>query len=118
MEFSLVKVEVFIPREYINELRYKLNEIGALTIGGNYDNCMSYSMVVGSWRPLEGANPFNGQIGEICEAEEAKVEFCCKVELIKEVVKIIKIVHPYEVPVINILPIINGILINEILDND
>lgn len=116
MEFSLVKVEVFIPKEYIKELRYNLNEIGALTIGGNYDNCMSYSIVMGSWRPLKGANPFNGQIGEVCEAEEAKVEFCCKRELIKEVVNVIKTVHPYEVPVINVLPIINGMLIKEILD--
>ncbi|ARC83920.1 cutA1 divalent ion tolerance family protein [Clostridium argentinense CDC 2741] len=116
MEFSLVKVEVFIPKEYINKLRYKLNEIGALTIGGNYDNCMSYSMVLGSWRPLEGANPFNGEVGEICEAEEAKVEFCCKRELIKAVVEVVKEIHPYEVPVINVLPIINGMLIHETLD--
>ena len=78
-----------------------------MTIGGNYDNCMTVSKVIGSWRPLEGANPFEGSIGEICTAEEIKVEFCCKRDIVKAVVETIKRVHPYEVPVINIIPIVD-----------
>lgn len=107
MENKFVKIETFIPEEYIKQLRKSLNAIGALTIGGNYDNCMSYSKVIGSWRPLKGAHPFNGEVGEVCEAEECKVEFTCRAEIIKKVVETIKEVHPYEVPVINVIPVIN-----------
>ncbi len=107
MNFTLVKIETFIPEEYIRKLREELNLIGALTIDGIYDNCMSYSKVRGSWRPLEGANPFNGEIGVLCEAEEMKVEFCCTTGVYKEATETIRKVHPYETPVINVLPIID-----------
>lgn len=108
MQFNIFKIETFIPEEYVKELRKNLNDIGALTIGGNYDNCMSVSKVTGSWRPLEGADPFEGTIGEICEEEECKVEFCCKREIVKKAVDIIKKVHPYEEPVINIIPMLSA----------
>ncbi|MCH3964371.1 MAG: cytochrome C biogenesis protein [Clostridium sp.] len=97
------KIETFIPEEYVDNLRESLNEIGALSIGGNYDNCMSVSKVTGYWRPLEGASPFEGEVGRISMEEECKVEFCCKSTVVKKAVETIKRVHPYEVPVINIL---------------
>ncbi|MHB9946011.1 cytochrome C biogenesis protein [Clostridium botulinum] len=108
MEFELFKIETFIPEEYVKKLRKTLNYIGALTVGGNYDNCMTVSRVKGSWRPLGGSTPFNGDIGEICEAEECKVEFCCTREVLKNTITTIKKVHPYEIPVINIIPILNS----------
>lgn len=101
MEFKNVKVETFMPQEYFNELLEKLNSIGALTIE-NYDSCVSTSVVMGHWRALEGANPFEGKVGVLCEEEELKVEFKSKYELMDKIIEIIKEVHPYEVPVINV----------------
>jgi hypothetical protein len=106
MEYNFFKIETFIPEEYLKELRKSLNEIGALSIGENYDNCMAVSKVMGSWRALRGAHPFEGEVGEICEAEECKVEFCCSAQVLKSAVDTIKKVHPYEEPVINIIPIL------------
>lgn len=102
----MVKIECFIPEEYIEQLRDALNGIGALTVDENYDYCMAVSKVRGSWRALEGTNPYMGKIGEICEAEEAKIEFTCKKELYKVAVETIKQLHPYEKPVINVIPLI------------
>ncbi|MDP4146654.1 MAG: cytochrome C biogenesis protein [Bacillota bacterium] len=107
MEFSLVKIETYIPKEYIEKLRLELNNIGALTVDGCYDYCMAISKVIGFWRPMEEAHPFIGEVGDICSAEEIKVEFCCKMELYKNVIYIIKKNHPYEKPVINVLPMIS-----------
>ncbi|MFT8313690.1 MAG: divalent cation tolerance protein CutA [Clostridium sp.] len=104
MDFKFFKVETFIPKEYVEKLRESLNNIGALAIGGNYDNCMAVSKVTGYWRPLKGANPFNGEEGKLSKAEECKIEFSCKSEFLKEAVEVIKRVHPYEVPVINVVP--------------
>ncbi len=103
----MVKIECFIPEEYVGRLRDELNKIGALTVDGLYDYCMSVSKVKGSWRPLEGSSPYVGETGKICEAEEAKIEFTCKKELSKKAVQTIKNVHPYETPVINVIPLIN-----------
>lgn len=107
LNFENCKIETFIPEEYVDRLRERLNTEGVLTIGGNYDNCMSVSKVQGYWRPLSGANPFDGQVGKLSCEEECKVEFCCRSQLAKIAVDVIREVHPYEVPVINVLPMLN-----------
>lgn len=106
MEFKEVKIEIFVPEEYITKLRDELNKANALKIG-DYDNVISITKVKGYWRPLEGSNPFNGEVGQICKGEECKVELRCKREYVKNAIKVIKEIHPYEEPVINIIPIIN-----------
>lgn len=104
VKFEFVKIEVFIPEEFVKELRSELNKIGALTVDSKYDNCMAVSKMTGYWRPLEGADPYDGEIGKVSEAEECKVEFTCKYGIYEEVIATIKKVHPYETPVINVLP--------------
>ncbi|NFK10198.1 divalent cation tolerance protein CutA, partial [Clostridium botulinum] len=79
-----------------------------LTVGGSYYNVMTISRFKWGWIALVGSTPFNGDIGEICEAEECKVEFCCTKEVLKNTITTIKKVHPYEIPVINIIPILNS----------
>jgi hypothetical protein len=83
-----------------------LAKIGVGRIG-NYDHCMAMYLVQGSFRPLEGANPFEGKVGEINEGTEYKMEINCKRKLIEEAIKIIKSVHPYEEPLINVIPLAN-----------
>lgn len=106
MEFKTIKFETYIPESFIDQLREKLNKVGALTIDNIYDNCITTSKVTSYWRPLAGANPFLGEIGVLTQEEELKVEFCCTRDKMEEVVKIIKEAHPYEKPVIIIIPII------------
>jgi hypothetical protein len=108
MEFNEVKIEIYVPEEYVIKLRDGLNSINACRVG-NYDNCISIVNVRGYWRPLEGSNPFNGEVGEICEGNECKVEVRCKSEYIKDALKVIRKIHPYEEPVINVIPIINDL---------
>ena len=64
MNFKKVKIEIYIPAEYTPKLREALNNIGALGVG-NYDNVMTVTKITGYWRPLEGANPFDGKVNEI-----------------------------------------------------
>jgi len=106
MDFKYVKVEVLLPEEFIEEIRNKLNDIGVLT-RGKYDHVISYSYVKGYWRPMEDSKPYNGKIGEISFGTECKMEFRCLYEEIKEVKSIIESIHPYEEPVINILPMLS-----------
>ena len=102
---SNVKLEIFVPKSHLNALREALCAAGAGRIG-NYDSVLSYSIVSGSWRPLPGANPYDGEIGVLCQGEEYKVEVCCHVDKLAETVKAIKAVHPYEEPVINAFPLL------------
>ena len=73
---------------------------------GNYDSCMSSSEVIGYWRPLEGCNPYIGNEGEISKEPEVKVEVTVFTEAVDRTIEAIKKVHPYEEPVINVIPIL------------
>ena len=95
-------MEIYIPESHFPELREALKEVDAGHIG-NYDCCLSYSRVIGTWRPLTGTEPFIGNENEISEEEELKVEVTVKGERLKETLAAIKSVHPYEEPVINVM---------------
>lgn len=107
MDDSLVvKLEIFIPEEYIETLRDELNKVNVGVIG-NYDHCISISAVRGYYRPLAGANPFAGKVGKINTSTDCKVEVNCKREYVMDALKVIRRIHPYEEPLVNIIPLAN-----------
>ena len=105
-EFSEVKIEVYLPAENLSQIQSALHQVNA-GIVGNYDNVFATTEVTGHWRPLEGAKPAIGTIGEIETAPEIKIEINCKRELISEVLIAIRANHPYEEPLIRVIPILN-----------
>ena len=96
------KLEIFIPETHFADLRKTLQSVDAGHIG-NYDCCLSYSKVIGTWRPLPGTDPFIGEEGVISEEEELKVEVTVRGKQLDETISAIKEVHPYEEPVINVI---------------
>ena len=106
MELKNIKLETYIPESHLKDLQKALQEADAGHIG-NYDRCMSYYRVSGTWRPLEGANPYIGTPGEISEEPEIKVEVTLKAEQMEDVVTAVRRVHPYEEPVINLIPLLH-----------
>ena len=109
MVSETVKIEVFLPKEHIKPIVEAINRIGACRVG-NYDHVASVGEVSGFWRPLEGSRPFSGALGEISEGTECRLEVRCPRELASAAVKEIKRLHPYEEPVINIIPLLNDSL--------
>ena len=106
IEFANVKIEFFVPEEFIQPIRDALAEIGVGRIG-NYDHCISITDVRGYWRPLASAQPFQGDIGVISEGNECKVEVNCKRELVTAALQTIRRLHPYDEPLINVIPLCN-----------
>lgn len=103
-DFSYCKLEIFIPETHLPVLQEALQEVDAGHIGG-YDCCLSYSRVTGCWRPLAGAVPYLGRVGEISAEPELKVEAVCLTARVDETVEAVKRIHPYEEPVINVIPL-------------
>lgn len=104
-QMKSVKFEIFIPETYLTVLRQALRSVGAGQLG-NYDSCLAYSRVTGSWRPLEGASPYEGKVGELCEAPELKVELRVDADRAEETLAAIRAVHPYEMPEIFVIPLL------------
>ena len=104
--FTDVKLEIFVPQEYALKIRDQLAKIGVGRIG-SYDHCVAIYPVQGYFRPLPRADPFDGEIGKISETLEHKIEVNCKRELVNEAIKVIKSAHPYEEPLVNVIPLAN-----------
>lgn len=102
---ELYKLEIFVPEPWFPAVRAALWAADAGHIG-NYDRCLSWSRVRSCWRPLEGTCPFDGAVGQVTEAEEVKIEVCCRTERLAETVAAVKAAHPYEEPVINVLTLL------------
>lgn len=106
LDVKEVKLEIYVPEEYIEEIRDGLAAIGAGRIG-EYSHVVSWQSTKGYWKPLENSNPYNGEKGKICTGCEAKMEVRCLIENVGDAIRIIKEKHPYEEPVINVIPLLN-----------
>ena len=105
MDIRYVKLEIFIPKTHLSALRTALQTVDAGHLG-NYDSCFSYSRVTGTWRTLSGASPYIGDIGTISEEDELKVEVRIASEKLDETLDAIHYIHPYETPVIFVIPLL------------
>lgn len=98
------KIETFLPKESLEDIRSGLYELGLGKIG-KYNCCMSWYEVESSWKAIEGANPYIGKVGEIEFEPEYKLEFLCDKKDLKKAIAVIKKNHPYEEVGINIIPL-------------
>jgi dinuclear metal center YbgI/SA1388 family protein len=91
----LKKLVTFCPVDKAEQVRKALFEAGGGYIG-NYDSC-SYNVIgQGSFRPLENAHPYVGEIGKIHFEEEVRVETIFPAFAEQKIVKALLESHPYE----------------------
>lgn len=102
--FRCCKMEVFLPKTHLEALQEALRRVDAGHIG-NYDSCLSYSEVTSCWRSLAGSRPYLGEENAVSTEPELKVEFTCLREKADVTLQAVKRVHPYEEPVINVIPL-------------
>jgi hypothetical protein len=99
-----VKVVVYVPDAHAEEVRQAIGKAGGGVIG-NYSYSSFSSLGIGRYLPGPGAHPMVGTVGVHEKVEEERIEFTCSRQNLKNVVEIIKKVHPYEEIVIDIYPI-------------
>ena len=93
--------EVFIPEEYVKKVIENLQRYDLLT-EGYYADVYSTVDTTGHWKTLEGANPFDGEVGKQSIASEKIIKFRVKREFEELAYYLVKEVHPYESPFINV----------------
>ncbi len=106
VDINKVKIHVFVPEEKVSELRDAVCNAGAGVIG-NYTYCTSSSKVTGTFKPNTNANPYIGTKNTLDFVEEIDLEFICDIDKVKNVLNIIRTIHPYEEPAIDIVPILD-----------
>lgn len=107
MDIKEFGIEIHVPENYVEPIRNEINKLGACRIG-NYDHVMAVTQIVGYWRPLENSNPVEGEKGKINRGTQCMVTVRCPSDSVKQVLNKIYEIHPYEEPVINVIPLMNS----------
>ena len=100
----LDKVVVFVPVASADVVRAALHEAGAGRIG-DYDSASWSASGAGRFRPLDGADPAIGQVGELEVVEEERVEVVAPRSRRTAVVRALLAAHPYEEPAFDVVPL-------------
>lgn len=97
----MYKLAFFVPVAEAEPVKEAVFATGAGRIG-DYEACCFQTRGTGQFRPLEGADPHIGRVGDLEQVEELKVELVCEDALIKEALAALKEAHPYEEPAFDV----------------
>ncbi len=100
----LFKLAVFVPKDSVDAVREALGKAGAGWIG-NYSDCTFSTEGIGTFRPLEGTNPYIGTKGNLEKVEEFRIETVVSESILDKVVSSMISVHPYEEVAYDIYPL-------------
>ncbi|MGA4506730.1 hypothetical protein ACQB6R_00155 [Propionibacteriaceae bacterium G1746] len=92
----------YVPVDDTERVLAALFEAGAGNVG-DYDRCAWYTSGTGQFRPLAGANPTIGDIGQVEQVVENRVELTFPRRLRDTIVAALKRAHPYEEPAFHVL---------------
>ena len=92
---TLKKLVTFAPSKNAAEVRDALFDAGAGAIG-NYNECSFNLEGKGTFKPLEGSDPFTGKIGERHLEEEVRIEVIFPEYFQHQLINSLKKAHPYE----------------------
>lgn len=95
---SYKKIAVFVPKENEEEVRKALTAAGAGQIGPNYKDCTYTFEGIGRFTPINHANPTIGEIDQVEQVSEARIEVVFPEHLTQTIEKALFEAHPYEEP--------------------
>ena len=104
-EVALDKLVVFAPRDAADGVRRAVADAGAGKIGA-YDSCTFSTEGVGRFRPLEGADPAVGSVGEVETVAEVRIESLLPRSRREAVVAALRASHPYEEPAFDLIEVV------------
>jgi dinuclear metal center YbgI/SA1388 family protein len=98
----LDKLVVFVPVADADRLIDALSGAGAGRLG-DYERCAWTVPGTGTFRPLAGANPSVGSVGEVEQVQETRVEMVVPAARRAAVIAALRAAHPYEEPAFDLL---------------
>lgn len=100
------KLNIYVPGNAVDNLKNALFNIGC-GVQGNYCNCCYSSEGTGQFKPLEGSNPAIGNLNQIEQVREVRLEMIFPAYLQSAVIKTIYENHPYEEPAFELVNLEN-----------
>ncbi|WP_350344762.1 Nif3-like dinuclear metal center hexameric protein [Proteinivorax tanatarense] len=101
------KVVVFVPSEFKEKVLNSMATQGAGQIG-NYSHCTFTTLGEGTFKPLQGSNPFIGDKNQLEKVSEVKVESIVPSNKLGGVLSEMKKAHSYEEVAYDVFPLKNN----------
>ncbi|AZB92234.1 MULTISPECIES: hypothetical protein [Acinetobacter] len=101
----MLKLIYYVPDSHLESTKQAIFSAGAGGIG-NYEHCAWQVKGMGQFKPVKGADPYIGELGELEQVDEWRVETIVIEENAKAVAKALKASHPYEEPAFEFIQII------------
>ncbi len=92
---NLKQLTVYVPKDYSDKIKEALFSAGAGNIGF-YDECSFSIAGNGTFRPVEGSNPFSGQRNIRENADENMISVIFEGYKQGKIISAVKSAHPYE----------------------
>ncbi|MFH7765708.1 NGG1p interacting factor NIF3 [Acinetobacter sp. BSP-28] len=102
----MLKLIYYVPESHLESTKNAVFQVGAGGVG-NYEHCAWQVLGTGQFKPLKGANPFIGEVGELEQVEEWRVETIVPEDHASDVAKALKASHPYEEPAFEFVQIVD-----------
>lgn len=93
----MYKLCTYVPEAELEAVKQALFEAGAGR-GERYDWCCWQTLGQGQFRPLENASPHLGEVGQVHQLPEFKLEILVEDDCLAAVVQALLQAHPYEQP--------------------
>jgi len=101
MKKQAYKLITYIPQTHLEQIRLAICDAGAGKIG-KYDSCTFMSSGIGTYKPLKGSKPYEGEVNKLQRTGEAKLETFVEKKGLEKVIKAVRKFHPYEEPLIEV----------------
>lgn len=101
----MLKLIYYVPESHLELTKQAIFSAGAGGIG-NYEHCAWQVKGIGQFKPVKGAVPYIGQLDELEQVDEWRVETIVLEEKASAVAKSLKASHPYEEPAFEFIQMI------------
>jgi len=98
------KFVVYVPLAETQAMIDAMSEAGAGRIG-EYDRAAFFTEGTGTFRPLAGANPTIGAVGNVEQVAESMLQMVAPRGRRQHVVAALRSAHPYEEPAFEVIPV-------------
>ncbi len=101
----MYKLIYYVPESHLESTKLAIFAAGAGGIG-NYEHCAWQVLGTGQFKPVQGAQPFIGELDTLEQLPEWRVETIVPEDRAREVAQALKASHPYEEPAFEFIQII------------
>lgn len=92
-----VKLSFYVPSSHVEHVKDAVFAAGGGN-SGRYDRGCWQTLGIGQFRPLAGSHPTIGEVGELSQVGEFKVELLCQASRMPAIIAALRQAHPYEEP--------------------